>query len=39
VTPTSNKDYNIYVIIAASVAGLACLAVMGIFTLRKIFGG
>jgi hypothetical protein len=38
-SPTDDKDYNIYAIIAASIAGLVCLAATGILALRKIFGG
>ena len=36
--PLSEKDYNIYGIIAGSIAGLVCLSLMGAAALKKIYG-
>lgn len=37
-SPTDGKDYNIYGIIAGSIAALLCLALMGAAALKKIAG-
>ncbi len=38
IDPLSGKDYNIYGIIAGSIAGLICLSLMGAAALKKIYG-
>lgn len=39
ISPTDGKDYNIYGIIAGSIAGLLCLSLMGAAALKKFAGG
>jgi len=37
-TPVTDKDYNIYGIIAGSIAGLLCLSLLGALALKKMTG-
>ena len=37
-SPTDGKDYNIYGIIAGSIAALLCLSLMGAAALKKFAG-
>lgn len=37
-SPISGKEYNIYGIIAGSIAGLACLSLIGLLALKKMTG-
>lgn len=39
VSPSDGKDYNIYGIIAGSVAALLCLSLLGAAALKKFSGG
>lgn len=39
ISPTDGKDYNIYGIIAGSIAALACLSLVAAAALRKVAGG
>mgnify|MGYP001004998600 CR=1 FL=1 len=36
--PLANKDYNIYGIIAGSIAGLLCLSLLGALAVKKLTG-
>jgi len=36
---TDDKNYNIYGIIAGSIAGLLCLSLLGAMALKKFAGG
>lgn len=38
IQPTDGKDYNIYGIIAGSIAALLCLSLMGAAALKKFAG-
>jgi hypothetical protein len=39
ISPTDDKNYNIYGIIAGSIAGLLCLSLLGAMALKKFAGG
>ena len=38
ITPLSDKNYNIYGILAGSIAALACLSLLGALALKKMSG-